>query len=77
MTVWADFDFFNPPPQMFMLSVLWSDQNEIIIYRSFQDFKEFHVRNKNIYISSSVLIIIIIFITIGTDLGCFVLDLLK
>lgn len=62
---------------MFMLSVLWSDQNEIIIYRSFQDFKEFHVRNKNIYISSSVLIIIIIFITIGTDLGCFVLDLLK
>lgn len=35
---------------MFMLSVLWSDQNEIIIYRSFQDFKEFHVRNKNIYI---------------------------
>lgn len=64
---------------MFMLSVLWSDQNEIIIYRSFQDFKEFHVRNKNIYISSSVLllIIIIIFIIIGTDLGCFVLDLLK
>lgn len=64
---------------MFMLSVLWSDQNEIIIYRSFQDFKEFHVRNKNIYIyiSSSVLIIIITFITIGTDLGCFVLDLLK
>lgn len=64
---------------MFMLSVLWSDQNEIIIYRSFQDFKEFHVRNKNIYIyiSSSVLIIIITFITIGTDLGCFVSDLLK
>lgn len=62
---------------MFMLSVLWSDQNEIIIYRSFQDFKEFHVRNKKIYISSSVLIIIITFITIGTDLGCFVLDLLK
>lgn len=64
---------------MFMLSVLWSDQNEIIIYRSFQDFKEFHVRNKKIYISSSVLLLIIIitFITIGTDLGCFVLDLLK
>lgn len=63
---------------MFMLSVLWSDQNEIIIYRSFQDFKEFHVRNKNIYISSSVLLLLIItFITIGTDLGCFVLDLLK
>lgn len=62
---------------MFMLSVLWSDQNEIIIYRSFQDFKEFHVRNKKIYISSSVLIIIITFITIGTDLGCFVSDLLK
>lgn len=63
---------------MFMLSVLWSDQNEIIIYRSFQDFKEFHVRNKNIYISSSVLLLLLItFITIGTDLGCFVLDLLK
>lgn len=65
---------------MFMLSVLWSDQNEIIIYRSFQDFKEFHVRNKYIYISSSVrllLLLLITFITIGTDLGCFVLDLLK
>lgn len=64
---------------MFMLSVLWSDQNEIIIYRSFQDFKEFHVRNKKKNISSSVLLLllIIIFITIGTDLGCFVSDLLK
>uniref|UniRef100_A0A3Q0R3R3 NADPH oxidase organizer 1b n=1 Tax=Amphilophus citrinellus TaxID=61819 RepID=A0A3Q0R3R3_AMPCI len=31
---------------MFMLSVLWSDQNEIIIYRSFQDFKKFHKQLK-------------------------------
>ncbi|KAL3967476.1 malate dehydrogenase [Sarotherodon galilaeus] len=35
-----------PKLKMFMLSVLWSDQNEIIIYRSFQDFKEFHKQLK-------------------------------
>lgn len=28
---------------MFMMSVSWSDEAEVIIYRSFQDFKEFHV----------------------------------
>ncbi|XP_075342349.1 NADPH oxidase organizer 1-like [Odontesthes bonariensis] len=27
---------------MFMVSVLWSDEAELIIYRSFQDFKKFH-----------------------------------
>ncbi|KAM6897517.1 NADPH oxidase organizer 1b [Xenentodon cancila] len=27
---------------MFMVSVLWSDETEVIIYRSFQDFKKFH-----------------------------------
>lgn len=29
---------------MFMMSVLWSDRTEVIVYRSFQDFKKFHVR---------------------------------
>ncbi|KAL4593032.1 NADPH oxidase organizer 1-like, partial [Arapaima gigas] len=28
--------------KMFMTSVLWSDQTEIIVYRSFQEFKKFH-----------------------------------
>ncbi|KAJ0060190.1 hypothetical protein NL108_004046, partial [Boleophthalmus pectinirostris] len=27
---------------MFMLSVMWSDESEVIVYRSFQDFKKFH-----------------------------------
>lgn len=31
------------PPQMFMLSVIWSDNTEVIVYRSFQEFKKFHV----------------------------------
>lgn len=26
-----------------MVSVLWSDQNDIVIYRTFQDFKKMHV----------------------------------
>lgn len=29
--------------QMFMTSVLWSDQNDIVVYRTFRDFKEMHV----------------------------------
>ncbi|XP_068439891.1 NADPH oxidase organizer 1-like [Clinocottus analis] len=28
---------------MFMISVLWSDENEVIVYRSFKDFKKFHM----------------------------------
>ncbi|XP_034563976.1 NADPH oxidase organizer 1-like [Notolabrus celidotus] len=32
----------TPKLKMFMVSVLWSDEAEIIIYRSFQDFKKFH-----------------------------------
>ncbi|TKS90048.1 NADPH oxidase organizer 1 [Collichthys lucidus] len=32
----------TPKLKMFMISVLWSDQAEVIIYRSFQDFKKFH-----------------------------------
>uniref|UniRef100_A0A8C9ZT16 NADPH oxidase organizer 1a n=1 Tax=Sander lucioperca TaxID=283035 RepID=A0A8C9ZT16_SANLU len=27
----------------FMTSVLWSDQNDIVVYRTFRDFKKFHV----------------------------------
>lgn len=27
-----------------MVSVLWSDEAEVIIYRSFPDFRKFHVR---------------------------------
>lgn len=29
-----------------MTSVLWSDQNEIVIYRTFTDFKKMHVSVK-------------------------------
>lgn len=34
--------------QTFMVSVIWSDGSEIIIYRSFKDFKKFHVSKENI-----------------------------
>ncbi|XP_015232550.1 PREDICTED: NADPH oxidase organizer 1-like [Cyprinodon variegatus] len=32
----------KPKLKTFMVSVLWSDESEVIIYRSFQDFKKFH-----------------------------------
>ncbi|XP_035515388.1 NADPH oxidase organizer 1-like [Morone saxatilis] len=32
----------SPKLKMFMISVLWSDETEVIIYRSFQNFKKFH-----------------------------------
>lgn len=32
----------SPKLKMFMLSVMWSDQSEVIVYRSFQDFRKFH-----------------------------------
>ncbi|KAK7918970.1 hypothetical protein WMY93_010254 [Mugilogobius chulae] len=32
----------SPKLKMFMLSVMWSDQGEVIVYRSFQDFRKFH-----------------------------------
>ncbi|XP_012669910.2 NADPH oxidase organizer 1-like isoform X2 [Clupea harengus] len=32
--------------KMFMTSVVWSDKNEVIIYRSFQDFKKLHKQLK-------------------------------
>ncbi|XP_034049671.1 NADPH oxidase organizer 1-like [Thalassophryne amazonica] len=31
-----------PKLKMFMISVSWSDQSEVIVYRSFHDFKKFH-----------------------------------
>ncbi|XP_072229486.1 NADPH oxidase organizer 1-like [Leuresthes tenuis] len=37
----------KPKLKMFMVSVLWSDESELIIYRSFQDFKQFHRQLKN------------------------------
>ncbi|CAG11457.1 unnamed protein product [Tetraodon nigroviridis] len=30
------------PLQMYMTSVLWSDHNEIVVYRTFQDFRKMH-----------------------------------
>ncbi|XP_054454747.1 NADPH oxidase organizer 1-like [Anoplopoma fimbria] len=32
----------TPKLKMFMISVLWSDETEVIVYRSFKDFKKFH-----------------------------------
>lgn len=32
----------SPKLKVFMLSVLWSDETEVIVYRSFQDFRKFH-----------------------------------
>ncbi|XP_017273776.1 NADPH oxidase organizer 1 [Kryptolebias marmoratus] len=32
----------KPKLKMFMVSVLWSDEAEVIIYRSFPDFRKFH-----------------------------------
>nr|XP_046234160.1 NADPH oxidase organizer 1-like [Scatophagus argus] len=36
----------TPKLKMFMISVLWSDQTEVIIYRSFQNFRKFHSQLK-------------------------------
>lgn len=35
--------------QTFMISASWSDQTEVIVYRSFQDFRKFHVSFKCIF----------------------------
>ncbi|XP_033840317.1 NADPH oxidase organizer 1b [Periophthalmus magnuspinnatus] len=37
----------SPKLKMFMLSVMWSDKSEVIVYRSFQDFRAFHRQLKN------------------------------
>ncbi|XP_054624440.1 NADPH oxidase organizer 1-like [Dunckerocampus dactyliophorus] len=36
----------TPKLKMFMISVLWSDETEVIVYRSYDDFKKFHKRLK-------------------------------
>ncbi|XP_054913825.1 NADPH oxidase organizer 1-like [Poeciliopsis prolifica] len=36
----------KPRLKTFMLSVLWSDESEVIVYRSFQDFRSFHKQLK-------------------------------
>ncbi|XP_036595470.1 NADPH oxidase organizer 1 [Trichosurus vulpecula] len=36
-------------PQMFILSVLWSDGSDGLIYRTFQEFRQFHKRLKNTF----------------------------
>uniref|UniRef100_A0A8C9ZT06 NADPH oxidase organizer 1a n=1 Tax=Sander lucioperca TaxID=283035 RepID=A0A8C9ZT06_SANLU len=33
----------------FMTSVLWSDQNDIVVYRTFRDFKKFHKQMKKAF----------------------------
>uniref|UniRef100_A0A667YAJ6 NADPH oxidase organizer 1a n=1 Tax=Myripristis murdjan TaxID=586833 RepID=A0A667YAJ6_9TELE len=35
--------------KMYMTSVLWSDQNDIVVYRSFQDFKKMHKQMKKAF----------------------------
>ncbi|KAM7371053.1 hypothetical protein PAMP_010551 [Pampus punctatissimus] len=35
-----------PKLNMFMISVVWSDETEVIVYRSFQDFSKFHKQLK-------------------------------
>ncbi|XP_062401065.1 NADPH oxidase organizer 1-like [Sardina pilchardus] len=41
--------------KMFMTSVVWSDRNEVIIYRSFQDFKKLHKQLKKKHPSATPL----------------------
>ncbi|TNN54934.1 NADPH oxidase organizer 1 [Liparis tanakae] len=36
----------SPKLKMFMISVLWSDDTEVVVYRSFKDFKKFHMQLK-------------------------------
>lgn len=33
---------------MYMSSVLWSDQNEIVVYRTFREFKKMHVSSAHV-----------------------------
>uniref|UniRef100_H3DKX9 NADPH oxidase organizer 1a n=1 Tax=Tetraodon nigroviridis TaxID=99883 RepID=H3DKX9_TETNG len=37
------------PLQMYMTSVLWSDHNEIVVYRTFQDFRKMHKQLKKAF----------------------------
>ncbi|TNN04084.1 hypothetical protein fugu_001113 [Takifugu bimaculatus] len=38
----------TPKLKTFMMSVSWSDQTEVIVYRSFQDFRKFHARKSSL-----------------------------
>jgi hypothetical protein len=40
---------------MYMTSVLWSDQNDIIVYRTFKDFKTLNVSYIINYNSNSLI----------------------
>ncbi|XP_013870349.1 NADPH oxidase organizer 1a [Austrofundulus limnaeus] len=39
--------------KMYMTAVLWSDQNEVVVYRSFEDFKDLHKQLKAAFPSAS------------------------
>ncbi|TKS91892.1 NADPH oxidase organizer 1 [Collichthys lucidus] len=41
--------------KMYMTSVLWSDQNDIVVYRTFQDFKKMHKQLKKAFPPASKL----------------------
>ncbi|KAI3359887.1 hypothetical protein L3Q82_014237, partial [Scortum barcoo] len=41
--------------KMYMTSVLWSDQNDIVVYRTFGDFKKMHKQLKNAFPPASKL----------------------
>nr|XP_046270926.1 NADPH oxidase organizer 1a [Scatophagus argus] len=41
--------------KMYMTSVLWSDQNDIVVYRSFRDFKKMHRQMKKAFPPASKL----------------------
>ncbi|XP_041812863.1 NADPH oxidase organizer 1-like [Chelmon rostratus] len=41
--------------KMYVISVLWSDQNDIVVYRSFRDFKKMHKQMKKAFPGSSKL----------------------
>ncbi|KAJ0001438.1 hypothetical protein NQD34_006458, partial [Periophthalmus magnuspinnatus] len=40
--------------QMYLVSVLWSDQNEIVVYRTFRDFQKLHKQMKNAFPASKL-----------------------
>ncbi|XP_050929671.1 NADPH oxidase organizer 1a [Lates calcarifer] len=41
--------------KMYMTSVLWSDQSDIVVYRAFQDFKKMHKQMKKAFPAASKL----------------------
>lgn len=45
----------TPKLKVFMITVSWSDETEVIVYRSFQDFKKFHRQLKKKFTNSNPL----------------------